>query len=70
LFHPARYRKIAYFYKTLAGAGVADVITSLIATSSQAGINVFDYFNAVQRNGAAVRASPENWLPWNYREMR
>ena len=48
--------------------GVADVITSLIATSSQAGINVFDYINAAQRNAAAVRASPENWLPWNYRE--
>ena len=63
-----RNRKNAYFYKTLAGAGVADVITSVIATADQAGINVFDYFNAVQRNAAAVRANPENWLPWNYAE--
>jgi len=50
--------------------GVADVITSLIATRSQAGIQVLDDFNAVQRNAVAVRSSPENWLPRKYREMR
>ena len=61
-----RNRKNAYFYKTLAGAGVADVITSMIATGDQAGINVFDYFNAIQRNAEVVKAHPENWLPWNF----
>ncbi|MDH4041981.1 MAG: hypothetical protein OEV88_15120 [Gammaproteobacteria bacterium] len=68
MFHPARSRKIACFYKTLAGAGVADVITSLITVSNQAGIQVLDDFNALQRNAAAVQVSPENWLPWNFRE--
>jgi transposase len=63
-----RNRKNAYFYKTLAGAGVADVITSMIATGDLAGINVFDYFNAIQRNAAAVKAHPEYWRPWNYDE--
>jgi hypothetical protein len=61
-----RNRKNAYFYKTPAGAAISDVITSLIATAMQAGINVFDYFNAIQRHSQAVKEQPEKWLPWNY----
>jgi len=34
----------------------------------QADVNVFDYFNAIQRNRLAVRDNPLNWLPWNYTE--
>jgi transposase len=47
-------------------AAISDVITSLIATAMQAGINVFDYFNAIQRHSQAVKEQPEKWLPWNY----
>jgi transposase len=61
-----RNRKNAYFYKTPAGAAISDVITSLIATAMQAGINVFDYFNAIQRHSQLVKDQPEKWLPWNY----
>jgi len=61
-----RNRKNAYFYKTPAGAAISDVITSCIATSMQADVNVFDYFNAIQRNSAAVKNDPSAWLPWNY----
>jgi len=61
-----RGRKNSMFYKTLAGAAVGDVITSVIATAADAGINVFDYFNAVQRHSDKVKADPETWLPWNY----
>jgi transposase len=61
-----RNRKNAYFYKTLAGAAISDVITSLIATAMLAGINVFDYFNAIQRHSQLVKDQPEKWLPWNY----
>ncbi|VAW56031.1 hypothetical protein MNBD_GAMMA07-493 [hydrothermal vent metagenome] len=61
-----RNRKNAYFYKTLAGAAISDVITSCIATAMQAEINVFDYFNTIQRNSLAVKKNPMNWLPWNY----
>jgi transposase len=61
-----RGRKNSLFYKTQTGADVADVITSMIATGAAAGVNVFDYFNAIQRNRDAVKANPENWLPWNY----
>lgn len=61
-------RKNAYFYKTPAGAAISDVITSTIATTQQAQVNVFDYFNAIQRHQAAVKANPHQWLPWNYTE--
>jgi hypothetical protein len=63
-----RGRKNAGFYKTQAGASVSDVITSLIATAARAGINVFDYFNAIQSHQEAVKANPEKWLPWNYQQ--
>jgi len=56
-----RNRKNAYFYKTLAGAAISDVITSCIATAMQAETNVFDYFNAIQRNSLAVAFLP-SWL--------
>jgi hypothetical protein len=61
-----RNRKNAYFYKTPAGAAISDVLTSCIATAMQADVNVFDYFNAIQRNSAAVKNDPSAWLPWNY----
>lgn len=63
-----RNRKNAMFHKTLFGATVGDVITSMIATGSEAGINVFDYFTELQRNKDKVKSHPENYLPWNYRE--
>jgi transposase len=61
-----RGRKNALFFKTPAGAAIADVITSVIATAHQAGINAFDYLIALQRHADAVKAQPERWLPWNY----
>jgi len=61
-----RGRKNALFFKTLAGAGVADVITSVVATAHEAGINSFDYLVALQRHADAVKQQPEQWLPWNY----
>ncbi len=61
-----RDRKNAMFHKTQSGASIGDVITSMIATASWAGINVFDYFNTLQREQEAVKLNPENYLPWNY----
>ena len=63
-----RNRKNAMFHKTLFGATVGDVITSMIVTGSEAGINVFDYFTELQRNKDKVKVNPENYLPWNYLE--
>jgi hypothetical protein len=65
-----RNRKNAYFYKTPAGAAISDVITSLIATAMQADINVFDYFNAIQRHSQTVKEQPGKWLPWNYDQQQ
>ena len=61
-----RHRKNALFFKTLAGAAVADVLTSLIATCDKAGINAFDYLVVLQRYAAEIKQHPERWLPWNY----
>lgn len=61
-----RNRKNAHYFKTAAGAAIGDVITSIIATCASAGVNVLDYLNAVQRHQDAVKASPDQWLPWNY----
>jgi hypothetical protein len=61
-----RGRKNALFFKTLAGAAIADVLTSLIATSELAGINTFEYLIVLQRHAAEVKRQPERWLPWNY----
>lgn len=61
-----RIRKTSHFYKTKNGAGVANVLTSLIATSHRAEINIFHYLIALQQNKDAVQASPSSWMPWNY----
>lgn len=63
-----RDRKNAMFKKTLAGATIGDVITSMIATASEAGINVFEYFTHLQQHKEEVKRTPENYLPWNYLE--
>ena len=63
-----RNRKNAHFFKTLAGAGVADVLVSIIETASRAGANVYHYFNEVQRNQDKVKRNPKAWMPWNYEE--
>jgi len=61
-----RGRKNAGFYKTLAGAAISDVITSMIATCVSAGVNPFNYFTVLQRHQDRVLLSPADWLPWNY----
>lgn len=63
-----RDRKNAMFHKTLLGATIGDVITSMIATGSEAGVNVMDYFTLLQREQEQAKAHPENYLPWNYLE--
>ncbi len=63
-----RDRKNSMFRKTELGATIGDVITSMIATASEAGINVFEYFITLQRDKLKVKANPENYLPWNYQE--
>jgi len=64
---PIRGRKTAHFFKTVNGAGVGNVLTSLLATTAQASENVYDYFVALQKHRDQVKAEPAAWLPWTYR---
>jgi len=63
-----RGRKTAHFYKTEVGAGVANVLISLLATTYHAGENIFEYLQALQKNKTAVKDNPSDWLPWNYQQ--
>ena len=63
-----RQRNNSLFFASAYSARAGDVLTSLIATATEAGINVLDYLVALQDNATAVLARPEQWLPWNYTE--
>jgi hypothetical protein len=61
-----RQRKNSLFYATEHSAYIASILTSVIATCVQAGVNALEYLVAVQGHRQEVFASPEAWLPWNY----
>ncbi|HEX4129870.1 MAG TPA: transposase [Pirellulales bacterium] len=64
------HRKNALFYKTQNGARVGDLFMSLIYTCQLNGANPFDYLTQLQQGAQQVAASPDLWMPWNYRHMR
>jgi len=61
-----RQRKNSLFYATEHSAYIASILTSVIATCVQAGVNALDYLVAVQEHRQEVFANPGVWLPWNY----
>jgi hypothetical protein len=61
-----RQRKNSLFYATEHSAYIASILTSVIATCVQAGINAVDYLVAVQEHRHEVFANSKAWLPWNY----
>jgi len=63
-----RYRKNSLFYKTFHGATIGDSMMSLIHTAKHAGVNIFEYLNKLQEYSEQVKAQPELWLPWNYKD--
>ncbi len=63
---PIRNRKASYFFKTLFGAFVSDVMLSLIETCKSTMANPFKYLIALHENAKLVKKFPELWLPWNY----
>ena len=65
-----RQRTNSLFYKSEHSAYIASVLTSLIATCLYAGVNVLDYFVALQKHRAEVFADPAAWLPWTYASSR
>ncbi len=62
------HRKNALFYRTRNGAGVGDQFMSLIYTCQLNGANPFDYLTALQRRADQMAASPQLWMPWNFRD--
>src|SRR5512144_609038 len=63
-----RQRKNSLFYASAHSATVASLLTSLIATCVQAGVNALDYLVALQTHRPAVFRQPAAGLPWNYRD--
>lgn len=61
-----RQRKNSLFYATEHSAYIASILTSIIATCVQAGVNTLEYLVAVQEHRHEVFANPRAWLPWNY----
>ena len=61
-----RQRKNSLFYATEHSAYIASILTSVIATCVQAGVNAVDYLVAVQEHRQEVFANPRAWLPWTY----
>ena len=65
-----RQRKHSLFYKSEHSASIASVLTSLIVTCIDAGVNVIDSFVALQEHRTEVCADPSAWLPWTYATSR
>ena len=63
-----RQRKNSLFYASTHSATVASMLTSLIATCAQAGVNALEYLVALQTHRSAVFRQPAAGLPWNYQD--
>jgi hypothetical protein len=61
-----RQRKNSLFYATEHSAYIASILTSIIATCGQVGVNALDYLVAIQEHRQEVCTNPRAWLPWNY----
>jgi len=62
------HRKNSLFYKTENGAAVGDLFMSLIHTAELGKVDPFDYLVQLQRHATHLKAHPEHWMPWNYRD--
>jgi len=63
-----RGRKSYMFFKTVAGATVANIISSLIMTAHRCNENPFEYLTALQQYKVDQKSHPELWMPWNFRD--
>jgi hypothetical protein len=61
-----RQRKNSLFYATEHSAYIASLLTSIIATCVQAGVNALEYLVALQEHRQEVFVTPGAWLPWTY----
>lgn len=63
-----RHRKNSLFYQTVHGAAVGDIIMSMTRTCAANDADTFHYLTAVGTHAKRVRAAPQEWLPWTYRQ--
>jgi transposase len=63
---PILVRKNALFFKTLKGAGCADLFMSLTKTCRFHGVDAFHYLTSLLSHAPQLQQSPDKWLPWNY----
>ncbi len=62
------HRKGSLFYKTTNGAHVGDLFMSLIHTCRLCAADPFDYLTELQKHADDLARSPQDWMPWNYRD--
>lgn len=65
---PGRVRNNSRCFHSTVGSAIADTIWTVGDTALAYNVNLMDYFTAMQRHAADVRANPELWLPWVYQE--
>ncbi|MGH9463355.1 MAG: IS66 family transposase [Vicinamibacteria bacterium] len=63
-----RHRKNSLFFKTEAGADVADVLLSMIRTCVANSVDPVHYLTTIATHAKHARLSPEPWLPWTYQQ--
>ena len=63
-----RHRKNSLFFKTEAGADVADVLLSMIRTCVANSVDPVHYLTTIATHAKQARLSPEPWLPWTYQQ--
>jgi ABC-type polysaccharide transport system permease subunit len=61
-----RHRKNSLFFKTLLGATVADILTSILFTAKVNHLNSIEYLKNLLIYQALWKEKPYEWLPWNY----
>lgn len=63
-----RIRKNSMFFKTFESARLSCAIISITMTAIRADENPVDYLTILLKYQEYVRANPEDWLPWEFKE--
>jgi len=62
------HRKNSLFFRSKNGAYVSDLFMSIIHTCELEEVNPLEYLVALSENTDQIAESPENWMPWNYKQ--
>jgi hypothetical protein len=65
---PIRLRKNSQIHRTCHGAYIASLLMSIIQTCRLCQVNPVDYLTALQENKSSLFKTPNDWLPWLYKE--